>query len=297
VLSEFAPAKINLTLQVSGPIPDGEAFSGYHRLGSLVAFARDVGDQLQLEPSDTLSLSIEGPFAADLGGDQHNNLVLRAARALQTAAKIDVGAAITLHKALPVASGIGGGSSDAAAALRGLVRLWRLEPTGLDLAGIAATLGADVPACLDPKSLWMSGIGTDVSAKPLPELYALLVNPGVACPTATVYARFDAMLASGELTVGDVATIPTLNPSALKSAINFKGNSLHAPAIALLPEIGLILDVLTSQRGVHAAAMSGSGATCFGLFETIEHASKAASNIKAMLSDALPGLWCATTRL
>jgi 4-diphosphocytidyl-2-C-methyl-D-erythritol kinase len=297
VILEHAPAKINLTLQVSAPIPEGEPYAGYHRLGSLVAFASRAGDRLTFEPADSLDLAVEGPFAGGLGGPASDNLVLRAARRLQDAAGISNGASIVLHKNLPVASGIGGGSSDAAATLRGLVRLWGLDLSRNDLRTLATGLGADVPACLDPVPQWMSGIGDQTSPVLIDDMPALLVNPGVACPTPAVYAAFDRMLRDGQARAGDLAVLETSDRYTVLAAIGAHGNSLQTPAVALLPEIGLVLDVLSSQRGVQAAAMSGSGATCFAVFATLEQAEAASSQVRAMLNEALPDLWCAPTLL
>jgi 4-diphosphocytidyl-2-C-methyl-D-erythritol kinase len=297
VIVERAPAKINLTLQVSPPIPAGQPMAGYHHLGSLVAFAGAACDSLSFAPADTLTLTVGGPFASGLGGDLETNLVLRAARALQAATGTRHGAAITLHKALPVASGIGGGSADAAATLRGLVRLWGLGASDFDVRALAAGLGADVPACLNPVPQWMSGIGADTVPVRLDSLPALLVNPGVACPTPVVYQTFDRMLVEGRARPGDLTPFDQANRRAVLAAIGLDGNSLHPAAIALLPEIGLVLDVLSSQRGVLGAAMSGSGATCFAVFSTFEQAKAASTAVQAILGEALPGLWCAPTML
>lgn len=298
-VQEWAPAKINLTLQVGPPIPDGRAYAGYHMLDSLVAFAADAGDTVTFEPAEHLNLEVTGDFADGLDGAGQDNLVLKAARLLAAAADIRLGATIHLKKNLPVASGIGGGSADAAATLRGLMRLWQLSPADVDLATIAAKLGADVPACLAGRSLRMSGIGTTTLPVDLPPMPALLVNPGVACPTPEVYRAFDVMLAGREAEPGALdRTLPDpLTPASIWSLVGRHGNSLEDAAARLLPEIALVLDILRSERGIRAAAMSGSGATCFGLFDTLDQAARAEQSMQAMLGEALPDLWVKTTLL
>ena len=182
-VTAFAPAKGNLYLHVTGRRDDG-----YHLLDSLVAFV-DIGDRLRAEPAASLSLAVDGPEAADLAAVGDNNLVLRAARLLADRAGITVGAALHLHKHLPVAAGIGGGSSDAAAALLALRQLWRLPLDDNTLCALGARLGADVPACLYRRAAWVGGIGERLEpAEPLPEAGILLVNPRRALPTAAVFA-------------------------------------------------------------------------------------------------------------
>jgi 4-diphosphocytidyl-2-C-methyl-D-erythritol kinase len=268
---EHAWAKVNLTLQVTGQRSDG-----YHELESLVAFA-DVGDRLRMEPAGALSLAIEGPFAAALAdadgkADADGNLVLRAARALAAAVGQPDGAAFTLTKNLPVASGIGGGSADAAAALRGLVRLWRLSLPAAELESLALTLGADVPVCLRGESVVMSGIGDRLQPVPaLPPLWLLLVNPGVALSTAAVFAARE----GGFSPVAE----PRLPPLDLRDFIDWlarRGNDLEAPAGRLAPAVAKVLTVLRALPACLLARMSGSGATCFGLFENEAAARSAA---------------------
>jgi len=253
---EAARAKVNLTLQITGRRPDG-----YHELESLVVFA-GVGDELRFAPAGEIGLTLEGPFAAALsaGGD---NLVLRAAHRLAEALDEPRGAAITLTKNLPVASGIGGGSADAAAALRGLLRLWQRTLAEGALRDLALNLGADVPVCLRGDPVVMSGIGeklTPVAA--LPPLWLLLVNSGVAVSTAAVFkAREGAFSAPGE------PLPPSLGLPALVQWLEQHRNDLEAPACALAPEIAEVLAALRALAQCLLARMSGSGATCFGLFE------------------------------
>jgi 4-diphosphocytidyl-2-C-methyl-D-erythritol kinase len=272
-LVETAYAKINLALHVRRRRPDG-----YHDLESLFAFAVD-GDILSAEPSDALSLTISGPFAAGLttNGD---NLVMRAALALRSAFEITAGAALSLEKNLPVASGIGGGSADAAAALRMLSRLWGVDRNAPQLSEIAIKLGADVPACLASVTLFGDGKGDVLTSVDVPALSGtplLLVNPGVALSTAQVFARWDGV-----------------DRGALDRAQPFTGrNDLTAAAIMLVPEIGTIVDLLIGLPGITLVRMSGSGATCFALFESLAARDSAASLVK----QALPYVWCLATEI
>lgn len=261
-LIELAPAKVNLFLHVTGRRADG-----YHLLDSLAVFA-GVGDVLRGEVAAGLNLEVQGPFAAGLSGEP-DNLVLRAARALSGR-----GARLVLEKNLPVASGIGGGSADAAAALRLLCRLWRLAPP--DLPGIALALGADVPVCLARRPSRMGGVGELLDAAPrLPRCGLVLVNPGVAVATVDVFrARHGDWSAPAELPRAwpDVA--------AMASDLRELRNDLEPPAIALRPVIGEVIGALAAVPGCRLARMSGSGATCFGLFDDPVLASEAAMRLR-----------------
>jgi 4-diphosphocytidyl-2-C-methyl-D-erythritol kinase len=244
-LTEVAYAKINLALHVRMRRDDG-----YHELETLFAFA-DWGDVLTAEPADALTLEITGPFASSLSADS-DNLVLRAAKALQ---QPGWAARLVLEKNLPIAAGIGGGSADAAAALRLLAKLWG---TDADLEPIAASLGADVPACLFSETLWGEGVGdqlTPWTGSEIANLPVLLVNPGVACPTGSVFAAWDAVDRG------------PLDPALWTEA----RNDLEAPAVRIVPQIDEVLRSLRKKQGLRLARMSGSGATCFGLFETTAH--------------------------
>lgn len=269
VLSEFAPAKINLHLHVVGRRDDG-----YHLLDSLVAFA-GVGDRLTVSPADGLSLSVTGPFAAGLQGEG-DNLVLRAARALADHAGVPAAGKLVLEKNLPVASGIGGGSADAAAALRLLSRFWGIEPDGATLARLARGLGADVPVCLAGRPALMSGIGEVLMPAPqLPDAGLVLVNPGVAVSTPSVFRARSAVFS-------DPATFPAegwRDADSLAATLRATHNDLEPAAQLLAPAIGGALDALAAASGCLLARMSGSGATCFGLFRTPEAAQEAASDI------------------
>ncbi|HEY4943891.1 MAG TPA: 4-(cytidine 5'-diphospho)-2-C-methyl-D-erythritol kinase [Rhizomicrobium sp.] len=280
---EFAPAKINLFLHVGDKRADG-----FHELESLVVFA-DVGDALSFEPAQELSLALEGPFAVDLDLDA-DNLVLRAARALAAHAGREANAAITLAKNLPVASGIGGGSADAAAALRGLNALWALDLPRDALRAIAATLGSDVPVCVDGKSAWMEGRGERLTpATGVPGAAMVLVNPKVAVPTGKVFEALKTRRG-----VGAVDHAPPLRDvKSLATFLKLTGNDLQAPALSIAPVIGEVLGELSRMPGALLWRMSGSGATCFGLFEDDGAAQMAA----IALSHSHPGWWVQATRI
>jgi 4-diphosphocytidyl-2-C-methyl-D-erythritol kinase len=267
-LVEHAPAKVNLTLRVLGRRADG-----YHTIESLVVFAR-VRDRLSVIPGLPLGLAVRGPGAA-ASGAVADNLVLKAARAL--AAEIDglrLGR-FTLDKRLPVAAGVGGGSADAAAALRLIARINGLTDEGRLLAAARAT-GADVPVCLDPRPRVMGGIGEVLSASlDLPPLAAVLVNPGVAVATRDVFAAL--RLRPGASTHGE---IPRARP-ALMAFLAAQQNDLEEPAISRAPAIADVLAVLRTLPGCRLARMSGSGATCFALFDSVRVAHAAARTLRS----------------
>jgi 4-diphosphocytidyl-2-C-methyl-D-erythritol kinase len=280
--AEKAPAKINLTLRVLGRRADG-----YHDIESLVAFA-GVGDALTFTPGGDLALTVGGPTAA-AAGDVADNLVLKAAHALaERVAGLRLGR-FTLSKRLPVAAGLGGGSADAAAALRLLARANALAPDDPRLMQAARATGADVPVCLDPHTRLMRGIG-DILSDPLdlPRLFALLVNPGVAVATADVFAALAAPPA------GQTApAAQPLGPAALLAEIASGRNDLEAPAIELEPAIADVLAVLRKLPGCRLARMSGSGPTCFGLFDSSRAASAAARTLRV----GYPAWWVRATVL
>lgn len=274
---EVAFAKINLALHVRAREPDG-----YHRLETLFAFARD-GDLLTATPSDRLSLEVDGPFGAGLSNDD-DNLVLRAARAVQAHFGIREGAALRLDKRLPIASGIGGGSADAAAAMRLLARLWSLDASDPAFETIAAGLGADVPACVRSVTVRGEGRGDRLLAVPASDLSGtpmLLVNPGVAVPTGPVFREWDG-IDRGPLGLG----------APLDVARNGR-NDLEAPARRLAPVIGEVLDSLERMEGAVFVRMSGSGATCFALFRDERSRAVAAETIRF----STPSWWCFETEL
>lgn len=263
-----APAKVNLWLNVVGKRGDG-----YHLLDSLVAFA-DLADTLEAVPSGDLSLVIDGPQAGSLG-DEPDNLVLKAARALAAKAGVAPRASLKLTKNIPVAAGLGGGSADAAAALRALIDLWRVALPVEELFDLAATLGADVPMCLAGQPAIASGVGERLAPVPaLPDCGLLLVNPGVALPTRDVFAR---RTASFSPAIPAESGWPTL--ADLVAALRRRGNDLTDAAMALQPVVGDMLAALDRAPGARYAAMSGSGATCFALFDDVGAARRAADTL------------------
>lgn len=273
--TEFAPAKINLHLHVVGRRSDG-----YHLLDSLVVFA-GAGDLLSVSPSDRLSLRLAGPFAAGLEAEA-DNLVLRAARALADSAGIRPAGALVLEKNLPVASGIGGGSADAAAALRLLSRFWGIAPTPDAVARIAQRLGADVPVCIPSSPAIMSGIGEILHPAPrLPHAGIVLLNPGTAIFTPSVFQARSAAFSAPAAFPQDGWRSAEQMAASLRAA----RNDLEPPARALAPVIGDCLNILASAPGCLLSRMSGSGATCFGLFASAEQARTVAGTL------VRPGWW------
>lgn len=274
----FAPAKLNLFLHVGPPAPDG-----YHPLCSLMVFA-DLGDRLSASDADSLSLAVRGPFAGQLGGG--DNLVLRAAQALLAAVRRPCAPArLVLDKRLPVASGLGGGSSDAGAALRLLRAIWAADLPDDELQAVAASLGADGAACLWGRPVLAEGRGERISPAPaLPAMDAVLVNPGVAVSTAEVYARLDASAAFGDVE-------PPPMPDAFESVEEVAGwlaatrNDLQAAAIDLAPAAGDVLAFLADEPETLLARMTGSGATCFALCPGDVEAEGLVERIEALRPD------------
>ena len=277
-----APAKLNLYLHVLG------RGDGYHLLDSLVAFA-DIADVVTARPASALSLEVAGPFAGGLQGDARENLVWRAAAALAARAGIEPSAALALEKNLPVASGIGGGSSDAAAALKALGELWRLDLGEQQFQGLAQSLGADVPVCLFGEPAWIGGIGEIVAPAPrLPPCWVVLANPGVSLATPEVFrARTGAFSEPARFETAPV------DAAALARLLETRRNDLAAPALALAPEISDVLRALEAEPDALLARMSGSGATCFALFAGESAAEPAARRLRAAHS----GWWVAAGKL
>src|SRR6516162_2120681 len=260
-LTAFAPAKVNLYLHLIGRRPDG-----YHLLDSLITFA-DIGDRITAEPATTLSLEITGPEATGLANLGQDNLVLRAARLLADHAEAARGATLLLEKNLPVAAGIGGGSSDAAAALRLLAALWQPSIGEEALGRLGERLGADLPVCLYGRAAWVSGIGERIEPAPdLPETGILLANPRKELPS---------------------------DAAGLARALMARRNDLTDAAIGLVPEITAVLGRLAGLPGALLARMSGSGATCFALFPD----RSAAYQARAAVAAAEPQWWCAAGAL
>lgn len=276
-----APAKINLYLHVTGRREDG-----YHLLDSLVAFT-ELGDGIAARPSEGLSLELTGPYADALRADA-DNLVLRAAAALAGEFGIRDGAAITLTKNLPVAAGIGGGSADAAATLRALAALWRIEPDEAAMAGLAASLGADVPVCLHGRPARMSGIGEVIEPAPaLPSCAVLLVNPNRPLSTPDVFAA-----RHGAFSEADPIDDSFGTAAALAEALRARRNDLAPPAMELSDDIARVMASLEAAPDCLLARLSGSGPTCFGLFESEAVADAAAKRI----AEANPAWWVRSTR-
>jgi 4-diphosphocytidyl-2-C-methyl-D-erythritol kinase len=269
-LVEKAPAKINLTLRIVGRRADG-----YHELESLVAFAA-VGDTLTLEPGTQPSLDVSGPYALACGPTA-DNLVLKAVRALGERIPELKSGRFLLDKNLPAGGGIGGGSSDAAAALRLLARSNGIALDDKRLASAARAVGADVPVCLDPRPRIMRGVGELLSAPiTLPVMPALLVNPGVPVATRDVFAK----LVSAQRHKNNLGDVPT-GYDAMIAFLDNHGNDLTQPAIACAPVIDDVLIVLRALPGARFARMSGSGSTCFALFGTAGEAATAARCLQA----------------
>ena len=287
-LVESAPAKVNLTLRVLGRRADG-----YHDLESLVTFA-DVADRLALTMGDALTLTVLGPGASQAGAEA-DNLVTKAARALAARVPGLRAGAFRLDKRLPVAAGLGGGSADAAAALRLLARANKLAPNDPRLHDAAHATGADVPVCLDPRPRIMRGIGEVLSAPlPLPRLHALLVNPGVAVSTKLVFSGWKPSASPIRVsdTAANFADLPNMqDEEKLLRWLASAANDLEAPAIAREPAIAEVLVSLRAAAGCRLARMSGSGATCFALFSSAVDTASAGKSLRA----EFPDWWIAET--
>ncbi|TWA53897.1 4-diphosphocytidyl-2-C-methyl-D-erythritol kinase [Azospirillum baldaniorum] len=300
-IAEAAPAKLNLYLHVVGRRDDG-----YHELDSLVAFA-DVADRVTVQPGVARialrgvdlppvgpRLAISGPFGPALMGENPaHNLVIRAAHALAARLGREADAMIALEKVLPVASGIGGGSADAAATLRALARLWDVPVTDRRVYEVAASLGADVPVCVAGRSCYFGGVGEVLEEAPaLPETFAVLVNPGVPVPTPAVFkARKD--------TVKSIFSAPArfteapADAATLAALLKERRNDLTEPALTVAPVIADALAALEGTDGCLLARLSGSGATCFGLYADAAAAGAAARSIQ----EAQPRWWAKSARL
>lgn len=282
--TEIARAKVNLTLRVLGRRPDG-----YHDLDSIVAFA-DCADRLTLEPGD-LGLAMTGPGSAACG-DIDDNLVIRAARLLaERVPDLRLGL-FTLDKHLPVAAGIGGGSADAAAALRLLAKANDIAFDDARLFEAARLAGADVPVCIASHACVMGGVGENLTMLDLPPLSCVMVNPRVAVATKDVFAALG--LRAGQLRVGvgeilEAVTLPKSGATAQEWLVQISGgvNDLEAPALRVQPVIGEVLTALRKTDGVQLARMSGSGATCFALYDDAGAADAAAQAI----AQAHPQWW------
>lgn len=277
-LVEVARAKVNLTLRVVGRRVDG-----YHDLESVVAFA-DCADRLTLLPGGDLNLRTSGPLA-NACGDLDDNLVLKAARLLAERVPGMTSGTFTLHKVLPVAAGIGGGSADAAAALRLLARANGLAIDDARVIEVARLTGADVPVCVPSQACVMTGVGEKLLPLALPKLPCVLVNPRVAVATRDVFAALG--LRNGELLVGIADVIQAIVwPEAGASleewveAFADSSNDLEEPAMLIQPVIRGVISALNATNGAWLARMSGSGATCFAIYENTAEAGRAADKIR-----------------
>jgi len=277
-----APAKINLYLHVTGQREDG-----YHLLDSLIVFA-DIGDTIEVEESGHLSLDIDGPFAGDLSSGE-DNLVLRAARLLADNAGMEARAAITLAKNLPVASGIGGGSADAAATLKALMAHWHLSLPEDILQRMALSLGADVPVCLAGSPSYIGGIGEQIDPAPdLPPAWLVLANPGVAVSTPEVFRARGTSFSERDRLSASPASVEEL-----AQELSTRHNDLASAAAQLAPVISDVLSALDKCDDILLSRLSGSGATCFGLFASAETASKA----EKILRGEYPDWWICAAQI
>ncbi|MCK5042080.1 MAG: 4-(cytidine 5'-diphospho)-2-C-methyl-D-erythritol kinase [Sphingomonadales bacterium] len=277
-LCALAPAKVNLFLHVTGRRDDG-----FHELESVFAFTK-FGDEVRVRKAGALSLEITGPFAASLSDDAaDNNLVIKAAKALQKHAGCAKGAEIVLEKSMPIAAGIGGGSSDAAATLRALIRLWDVKITDAALHQLALGLGADVPACINPHTSFVSGIGENVRPVRLAQNFGcVLVNSGQALSTPQVFAEYK------NLSQGFSAPLPDVSGKVDIDYLLKCKNDLTAPACALYPNLNEIMQMLSGIGKVLLVRMSGSGATCLALTGTLGEAQRVATTLKKHH----PQWWC-----
>ncbi len=270
-----APAKINLYLHV-GPVRR----DGLHALASLFVFA-ERGDVIRVAPARDLSLRVTGPFASALKDlPPEKNLVFRAAQKLAAHCAVRQGAAIELEKNLPIAAGVGGGSADAAAALRALIALWKVDISKAGLSSLAFSLGADVPACMARAPVNVTGAGEVLQKGPaLPPLWICLANPRVEMPTGPVFRAFDAAAPAPE--TPRCAAMPLASYDALARMMAATRNDLEPFAIERAPVIGEVIDHLAAAPGALTARMSGSGATCFALFASLASADRAARRARA----------------
>ncbi len=275
LLTIFAPAKINLYLHVTGRLDNG-----YHTLDSLVAFA-DIGDQIEIEAANDFEFRVKGPYAGAFNNKEldsspnSSNLVVRAAWSLAQAAQKVPNIRATLTKNLPIASGVGGGSSDAAAIIWGLLEWWDLSAQSHYLPGLMSRLGADIPVCLNCKPARMRGTGDILDpAPPMDEIPVVLVHPGKPCPTAHIFTRYTKTFKQPQALPKSLEGFDTL-----VSFLKQQDNDLLGAACELVPEIENVINGLNGQKGCALARLSGSGATCFGLFEHEMDAVEAAKTL------------------
>ncbi len=284
-----APAKVNLFLHVVG-----QRLDGFHLLESLFVFT-EHGDTISVTEADSFDFSLTGPYAktlADMGGDEGDNLVVKAAMLLAEKASVRANVSIVLEKNLPVAAGIGGGSADAAATLMALNQLWKCDYTLTELEPLALELGADVPACLYRTPLYIKGVGENIEPTSLPSDYAiLLVNPNVGVSTPEIFKEFHAKGTVFTPSIGGKEKFE--NASFINFLNEHSGNDLQRPAQRICPEITEVLSQLDKLPDTLYTAMSGSGATCFAMFNTVSEAEAANIYIKT----CNPEWWTLTSQL
>lgn len=288
-ISAFAPAKINLNLHVTGRRADG-----YHLLDSLVAFA-DIGDEIEIVPAREFSFRVAGPFADKFGPQEissapdSKNLAVRAALDMAGLTGKMPDFELNLVKNLPLGGGIGGGSADAAAVMRGLLAYWEIEESWPGLMETAVSLGADVPVCLMGKPAFMRGIGEQITPlTSFPEMPAVLVHPGKHCSTVEMFRRYREDFSSETLMPEGFKT-----PEDLADFLRETGNDLTRAACEIVPEIKTVIEALSAQKGSVLTRMSGSGSCCFGLFQSQVQAGGAAAKIQA----AHPDYWVRPCRI
>jgi len=285
VLRVRAPAKVNLFLEITGVRDDG-----YHFIDSLMGFL-DLGDDIELRPSDTLSLALDGPYA-DKAPAGEDNLAVRAVRRLEAHAGRALPVAIRIEKSIPAGAGLGGGSADAAAVLRGMRDLYGLPVSDAELAELGLSLGADVPACLASGPVLVSGIGERVAeAVSVPDLYLVLVHPGVSLSTPDVYRSYDRNHTNCSCCGSSSGRM--FMPISQIDAIAQRRNDLENAAIELEPLIVSVLGRLSGTRGCQLARMSGSGTACFGIYGDEDRARAACAELQA----EFPGWWVRSARL
>lgn len=283
VITEFAPAKINLTLKVLGRRADG-----YHDLASLIAFARDVGDEITFMPGEASAVEVGGPFAGSIAGP--NLIVTALARLADAEPRLGIGR-VVLHKRLPVAAGIGGGSADAAAVLRAVRSANPGLADSVDWLQVAAALGADVPVCLGGRAAFVSGTGAHMQVMSgLPSLDLVLVNPLAEVPADKTGRVFSRLAAGPSFGGGSSAPPPQfVDADALVAYMRTAGNDLLAAATQVVPQITSVLEALEAAPGCRLACLSGAGPTCFGVFAGPAEAAAA----RALLHQSRPDWWVA----
>ena len=280
----FSPAKINLTLHVSAPIAAGEKYAGYHRLDSLVAFTNDIGDYLQFSPSDKCELLINGRFADGLDNGE-NNIIIKALRLLEAHIGQSINVKIELEKNLPIASGIGGGSGNAAAALVGLNQILKLGLDSEVLEKIALQLGADVPVCLKGLPIIMRNIGDEFAPAPrFPNLPIVLANPLVECSTPSIYKKYDEL---ADFDFSEFGFKDTNNLDGFCDLITSAKNDLENANFALYPQVAQLAADMKALNGVKLVRMSGSGGSVFAIFENADYAKKGADTLHEIYNNQI----------